>query len=292
MRFILGEFMAKITFRAFNSILSGLFGLVLLAGCGTRYDLPQVDRQTQNAANAIFAEERRKAARGEFVKKPADIAVRQYLRVVRRVEPVAERICSQEMADQPGFDCDVRILVDDKMPVRNAYQTYDRSGRPLVAFTIPLIADAQNEDELAFVLGHEVGHHIAQHSAKKEQQALAGGLLMGVLTAYAQAGSAQYGYYSEYQAQQQMQQSVETGMQLGHQAYSQTYELEADLLGTYIAEQAGYDAVRGARYFARPEAARLPSGLLSFWGTHPPDEIRLATVISTVARMEERLAVR
>lgn len=53
------------------------------------------------------------------------------------------------------------------------------------------------------------------------------------------------------------------------------------MIGTYIAEAAGYDAVREARFFARPEPTRREDGALSFWGTHPADEDRLALVIET-----------
>ncbi len=71
------------------------------------------------------------------------------------------------------------------------------------------------------------------------------------------------------------------GAAMGNQAFSQTYELESDVLGAHIAKAAGYDPVEGAKFFARPEAAQTQAGNLSFWGTHPPDEKRLATVIDT-----------
>lgn len=54
------------------------------------------------------------------------------------------------------------------------------------------------------------------------------------------------------------------------------------MIGTYIAQAAGYDAVRGARFFARSEQPpQREDGALSFWGTHPDDEDRLALVIET-----------
>ena len=43
--------------------------------------------------------------------------------------------------------------------------TLQAQGRPVIFFTLGLIADARNSDELAFVLGHEAAHHIAGHLA-------------------------------------------------------------------------------------------------------------------------------
>jgi len=72
---------------------------------------------------------------------------------------------------------------------------------------------------------------------------------------------------------------VNLGMALGHSAYSQSYELESDVIATHITRAAGYDPIEGAKFFARAAAAKTSAGNLSFWGTHPPDAVRLATVI-------------
>ena len=39
----------------------------------------------------------------------------------------------------------------------------------VIGFTVALIMDARNQDELAFVLGHETGHIAAHHSDKRQQ---------------------------------------------------------------------------------------------------------------------------
>lgn len=97
----------------------------------------------------------------------------------------------------------------------------------------------------------------------------------------AEAQSAGSPYYNQAQAQQNLQNAMEVGYTAGQRAFSKQYELEADVIVTYIGEAAGYDAVRGARFFARPEPTRREDGALSFWGTHPADEDRLALVIKT-----------
>ena len=264
-----------------STLVSGAV-LVALGACGTTYDVPVAAPAQLTQAKAMFAEEQNPTTTRSGQRLSGGLAVSQYQRVVSRVEPVAEQFCRTQTADKPAFECDVTIVVDTRMPYSNAYQQYV-DGKPVVAFTLPLIADARNEDELAFVLGHEFGHHIGEHIKKQQQQAMAGALIAGIAMAYAQSGDT---YTPDYVKQQNIENSMSAGAAIGQMAYSQTYELESDVIGTYIAKAAGYDPVKGARFFARPEPARTPNGALSFWGTHPSNEKRLATVIATAEKIE------
>lgn len=269
--------------RAFFRTAPGLAVAVALSACGTTYSLPEVTDTSVSEATRMFQEARSSAA--SLPRVSPETAARNFMEVARKLEPVAERFCKEQTAERANFRCDVQITVDEEMPHRNAYQTYAKDGTPIVAFTLSMVADARNKDEIAFVLGHEFGHHIARHIQKGEQQGAVGALLLGVITAAAQAQSAGSPYYNEAQAQQNVQDAVELGYAAGQKAFSQTYELEADVIGTYIARAAGYDPVRGARFFARPESTRREDGALSFWGTHPANEDRLALVIETERKL-------
>jgi predicted Zn-dependent protease len=194
----------------------------------------------------------------------ASQAAANFVSVVRRVEPTAEQICRQSA---PRLNCDFLIVVDDRPGVPpNAFQTVDGRGRPVIGFTLALIADARNQDELAFVLGHEAAHHIAGHIPLTEQSAAQGALLGGLLATL-----------SGFDAQ-----GVETvsriGASVGARRYSRDFELEADALGTVIAARAGYDPVRGAEFFAR-----VPDPGDQFLGSHPPNAERVALVRRTAA---------
>lgn len=275
--------------KIFSYITGSLFfgAALLVSACGTTYDLPKIGESETERAAIIFAEEQALSSSAAAKSKSTSAMVAQYKRVVSRVEPIAENFCKTQKVDKKGFDCDVVIGVDPDMTERNAYQSYADAGKPILVFSVPIIADARSDDELAFILGHEFGHHIAEHLNKLEQQALTGAILMGALTAYGQAYDPNP---SSYENQLEMERNVAAGYAIGHKAFSQSYELEADVIGTYIAEAAGYDPVEGARFFARPEPVRSENGALSFWGTHPPDEKRLATVISTADKIERQRA--
>ncbi|MGA9250908.1 MAG: M48 family metallopeptidase [Roseobacter sp.] len=184
---------------------------------------------------------------------------RDFVEVVRMVEPVAERECR---ARTSRVNCDFRIVVDDRPEQPpNAFQTIDQSGRPIIAFTLQLIADARNKDELAFVLGHEASHHIAGHIDRQQQNAVAGAVIAGSL-AVLLGGDTDI-----------VQEAQQRGAQVGARTYSKEFELEADALGTIIAARAGYDPVRGAEFFTR-----IPDPGNRFLGTHPPNAQRIATV--------------
>ncbi len=197
----------------------------------------------------------------------ARAAAETFVSVVERVEPVAERFCrSQGVATS----CDFRIVIDDQPgQPPNAFQTLDKFNRPVIGFTLALIADARNADELAFVLGHEAAHHVSGHIPKRQDQAMSGAILAGVL-AQASGLSAE-----EVRAAQNF------GAEVAARSYSREFELEADALGAEIAYLAGYDPMRGTGFFDR-----LPDPGDKFLGSHPPNAERKARVAATVRRLQ------
>lgn len=193
-------------------------------------------------------------------------AASTFVAVVNRVEPVAESVCRR---NAPRLDCDFRIVVDDRPGLPpNAFQTLDAQGRPVIGFTLALIRDARNADELAFILGHEAAHHIAGHIPQSQQRAAEGALLGGLL--------ATLGGFDA--------QGVDTvsrlGATVGARRFSKDFELEADAIGTVIAARAGFDPLRGAEFFTRS-----PDPGNRFLGSHPPNADRIAIVRRTAAQL-------
>lgn len=190
-------------------------------------------------------------------------AITNYKAVVRQVEPVAERECR---ARTPELNCDFKIVVDERANLPpNAFQTLDKSGRPILGFTIALIAEARNRDEIAFVMGHEAAHHISKHLAKQQQSAIGGAIIGGLIAASVGL---------DVSAGQRV------GGTVGARAYSKNNELEADALGTVIAKRAGFDPVKGAQFFTR-----IPDPGDRFLGSHPPNAQRIETVRRVNAKL-------
>jgi Zn-dependent protease with chaperone function len=190
--------------------------------------------------------------------------VADYRAVVARVEPVAEQACR---ARTRGVNCDFDIRIDTRAELgANAYQTYDKSGRPILAFTPALLREMQNRDEIAFALAHEAAHHIEGHITQTRTTAQTGAILGAVLGSA--VGLDQAGVDA----------ATNIGGTIGARRYSKDFELQADSLGARIAEAAGYDALRGVLYFQR---AADPGD--QFLGTHPPNGDRIRVVQRAVA---------
>ncbi len=195
---------------------------------------------------------------------PVETAAENFVAVVARMEPVAEDYCRRLSRIS---NCDFRIVIDDRpgQPA-NAFQTLDDSGRPILAFTVALIRDARNRDELAFVMGHEAAHHIAGHIPRQQNTALAGAVLAGVLAQVSGAG------------QDVVNSAQDLGATVGARRFSKDFELEADSLGSEIALVAGYDPMVGVAFFDR-----IPDPGDRFLGSHPANADRKRMVAATLA---------
>ena len=194
----------------------------------------------------------------------ANAAARRFVSVVETVEPVAEAECRKRTN---GWPCDFKIVVDDRPgQPPNAFQTEDDFGRPILAFNLPLILSVRNEDELAFIMGHEAAHHILKHLEQTRESATVGAVIFSGIAAI--TGASAEGVRSAEQL----------GAIVGARTYSKDFELQADELGTIIAAKAGYDPVRGAAFFAR-----IPDPGNRFLGSHPPNAARLDAVRRTAA---------
>lgn len=201
-------------------------------------------------------------ATGGFL--PPDQAARNFVAAVRAVEPVAERLCAERTRNVP---CDFQIVVDSRRnQPPNAFQTVDKQGRPILGFTLALIADARNVDEIAFVMGHEAAHHILGHIPQQQQSAATGAILASVLVGLGGGGA------------DAMKSAQEIGASIGARRFSKNFELQADSLGAEITQRAGFDALRGAAFFTR-----IPDPGDQFLGTHPPNAARLDTVRRAVS---------
>lgn len=195
-----------------------------------------------------------------------DRAVDDFVGVIERVGPVANDLCR---ARAPRANCNFLIAIDDRPGQEiNAFQTVDRRGRPVIVFTLPLLTEARNTDEMAFILGHEAAHHIQGHLQATIANAELGAILMGSL---AEA----YGYTGET-----VELAASLGAELGARTFSKEFELAADSLGAEIAWRAGFDPLRGVAFFNR-----APDPGDEFLGTHPPNAARQANVARVVAAL-------
>lgn len=232
----------------------------VLAACAVTPNEPSGSQPTQAPQTAA-------ATTTSRVTLPAGSSARarSLVQVIETMEPVVERSCRRRA---PNLNCDFRIVVDERTKAPpNAFQTLDENGRPVLGFTMSLLLDVRNQDELAFIFGHEAAHHIRGHLGRQQQNAMLGAVVFGALAATLGGGEAS------------MRSAQKIGAQVGARSYSKDFELESDELGTILTLEAGYDPVRGAAYFTR-----IPDPGNQFLGTHPPNAARIDIVRRTAAK--------
>ncbi|HRO15589.1 MAG TPA: M48 family metalloprotease [Paracoccus sp. (in: a-proteobacteria)] len=187
-----------------------------------------------------------------------------FTQVIRTMEPAVERECLQRRT--APINCDFQFVVDDRVGLEpNAFQTIDPQGRPIIGFTLSLLAAARNADELAFAVGHEASHHILGHIDQKASAASAGAVILSGIAAASGADAVA------------IKSAQRLGAQMGARYYSKEWELQADYLGAIVTANAGYDPVHGAQFFAR-----LPDPGDHVMGSHPSRAARQSQVVRAI----------
>jgi len=144
------------------------------------------------------------------------------------VEAVGRRIATQSGLSSDPKSFTVTIL---DSPIDNAFAI----PGGYIYITRGLLALANDEAELAAVLGHEVGHVAARHSIKRERTATRNAILgaIGQMVAAAVVKNDTIG--------QLLGKGIGTGSQLLTLGYSRGQETEADNLGVRYLSTARYD---------------------------------------------------
>lgn len=126
----------------------------------------------------------------------------------------------------------VRVLDTDE-PVVNAFVT---GGTYIYVFT-GLIDQASSNDELAFILSHELGHSLLKQFSRERQDSESNIIkIVGTLAKLSSKKSAQ---------------NIGLIAQGLSASYGQADEAEADALAVAITTRAGYEPLRGIDFFSR-----------------------------------------
>lgn len=147
-----------------------------------------------------------------------------------------------------------------------------------VNVTTAMMRFAQDDNELALVVGHELAHNFRGHIDAKMGNAMAGqvvgAILDGILGAVLKAPTGG---------------AMGNAMgQAGAGAYSQDFEREADYAGLYVMARAGYD-ISNAPNFWRRMAVANPKGI-SHASSHPATPERFVNLEAAIAEIKDKQA--
>ncbi|MBI3929861.1 MAG: M48 family metalloprotease [Armatimonadetes bacterium] len=137
------------------------------------------------------------------------------------------------------------------------------------------LMDALPDEELAFVLGHEIAHVAKRHSVRQLEKEL-----------YTQAGLlAIVGVLSNGRIDRDSATLVQLANAVISSQYSQADERDADRVGTDIMARAGYDpafSVTALQILAEHSGNDTPGFLNTIVGSHPLPQERLTAAVALV----------
>lgn len=140
-----------------------------------------------------------------------------------------------------------------------------------------LMRDLSNDDELAFVLAHELSHNLLGHVGKSQQNVLVGAAAgMVIESIVSAAGGGNLGGSI-----------AKAGAMAGQMTYSKEFEREADYVGMYILANTGYDLDAGprvARAIARQDARSI-----RYASSHPSSAERAASLNATINEIDDKM---
>jgi len=234
-------------------LLLGIF----LSGCTTIYN-PATERK-----EIIFIDEQTEISLGKNVARQlaAEKTLSSDLAQRSRVENIGKRIAA--VSDRKSIKYEFSVLEDREL---NAVSLpggfiYVNSG----------LLDKLNDNELAFVLGHEVGHVAALHSIKKVQANFAMNIILSVALNAAGGKNAQ-----SAQSLANISSQIYDVIALG---YSRKDEYQSDKLGVKYAYKAGFDPYAGITALGKIKREEGPEPkLFVYLRSHPYADDRISTL--------------
>lgn len=205
-----------------------------------------------------------------FQQMKDSIPLNQQAKTNQNVQCVADKLIAVLPDEYRQQAWEVQVFDDQQV---NAFAL---PGNKIGVYT-GLLQVAENQSQLAAVMGHEIGHVLARHGNERVSTSLA----------TSQALAAGYQLSGEDSPQKQ---AIFQGLGLGVQVgiilpFSRTHESEADLIGLELMAKAGFDPRQSVALWqnmAKLGKASTPE----FLSTHPANDTRIAALS---ANMKEPL---
>ncbi|MBA5763279.1 M48 family metallopeptidase [Vibrio sp. 404] len=187
---------------------------------------------------------------------------------------------TRQVPRQPSFQ-DWEVVVFDSDQV-NAFAL---PGGKIGVYT-GLLKVAENEDQLATVIGHEIAHVLADHSNERLSQSQLANT--GLQITSVALGASEYAQYREATMA-----ALGLGVQVGVLLpYGRTQESEADIVGLDLMAKAGFDPRESVTLWhnmAKASQGQQPPELLS---THPSHNTRIRDLTQTMQQLPNYATVK
>lgn len=240
-----------------------ILAAVLISGCATT----PVTNRTQFMMISTDQEMNLGASEAQKVLKTSKLSNDKALQT--RVKRIGERIAA--VSGRSDFAWEFHVI-DDATP--NAFCL--PGGK--VFFYTGILKIAENDDQIATVMGHEIAHALARHGAERLSMQTASNIGAQVLATALNIPSQYQNLYSQAYGI-----TSQVGLIL---PYSRKFEHEADQIGIYLMWKAGYNPLQALRFWENmarlSKSSQKPPAFLS---THPADEERISEIREYIAQL-------
>ena len=211
------------------------------------------------------AELQAEAAR-EFAKIKASAPLTTNRETIAYVACVANAVVTVLEPPHSEYNWEMAIVETDQI---NAFVM---PGGKIVVYE-GILKAAQNQHQLATVIGHEIAHVTAEHTKSKLLRG-GRGTQVGIAVAAVLLGGGHYG--ATYTAQEALTQGTMYGLVL---PYKRGQETEADVIGLEYMAKAGFDP-REAVPLGQNMVESAGESASEFTSTHPSSDKRIDSLVS------------
>lgn len=244
--------------------------LLTVMGCAKPTTLaPTVNQQALKKERATQAEMVKQSGKREAADdvKATGAHLTRLKKVAPKVKQSGVALCADMQI--PESQCSYSFVLLKEGPI-NAFADGSK------IYISPAMMDIANDDyELAWVLSHEYAHNVMGHVASLQQNiglgATAGALAEILLNKYnIDAG----GKLSDL------------GAQVAQMRYTKPFEQEADYVGLYILERAGYSLEKAANFWREQSLVHPDAVYIST--THPSNPERFVAMGQSIAEINAK----
>ena len=223
-----------------------------------------------NRSQMILMSESEELALGEQSYKEAlkDSEVITNTKDSRRVKNIGQKIA--QVANKNDYNWEFNLVKND------AANAFCLPGGKVVVFT-GILKIAQNDDQLATVISHEIAHAIARHGAERVSMSkvksgigMIGSVVLGSMgSPYGNVFDQAYGI------------STQLGVMM---PYGRMQESEADEIGIILMYKAGYNLNEAVNFW--DNMSKDKKSVNEFFSTHPSGETRIKDIKEIIKRIE------
>lgn len=190
-------------------------------------------------------------------------------KATRYVKCVTDAVLEQLRGRDSRLDWQVVVFRDDGV---NAFAL--PGGK--IGVNTGLLAVAENQHQLAAVIGHEIGHVLAEHGNERMSTAFATGAGLQVVQILSDQSDPQ---------QQTIMGLLGLGAQVGIiLPFGRTQESEADMIGLDLMARAGFNPEESISLWHNMAAASGNGGPPEFLSTHPSSDTRIGDLRQRMPR--------